>query len=180
MSGAVVLCVGNPFRRDDGAAAAVAGIVRDACPPGVRVVDLDGDPARAVEAWAGAELAVVVDAARATAPPGTVRRVEVAAGAGPGGAGQPGVGPPTAARAPASSHGWSLGDAVALGRALGRLPRRLVLYTVAGRDFADGPGLSGPVARAVPGVAAAVIDEAAPVGAAAPPGAHPAGRAGAG
>ncbi|MGH9233954.1 MAG: hydrogenase maturation protease, partial [Acidimicrobiales bacterium] len=61
---------------------------------------------------------------------------------------------------PASSHAYSLRDAVDLGRALGRVPARLVLYTVEGRDFADGPGLSDPVASAVPEVAARVVADA--------------------
>ncbi|HET6953975.1 MAG TPA: hydrogenase maturation protease [Acidimicrobiales bacterium] len=205
-SATVVLCVGNPFRRDDGVAAAVAGPARRALPPEVRVMELDGEPARVVEAWAGAGLAVVVDAARSGAAPGTIRRIEVPTGddvagnalaAGDdlaggevagngrvGGAGLAGgdvagndlaagddlAGGPTGGAGPArratSSHGGSLSDAVRLGRALGRMPGQLVLYAVEGGDFADGPGLSGPVARAVPGVTARLVAEVAAAGAA--------------
>lgn len=160
MTTSVVLCVGNPFRRDDGVASAVAKLLRGRLPTGVPVVELDGEPSRIVDAWAGAGLAIVVDAARSGATPGSVRRVEVAGGdrverwmA---------VGPPPASRQ-ASSHGASLAEAVALGRALGRLPARLVLYAVEAGDLGTGPGLSDPVARAVPTVAARVqADAAAP------------------
>ena len=157
MSGTVVLCIGNPFRRDDGVGSAVAAQVRGSLPAGVRLVELDGEPARVVDAWAGADLAIVVDAARSSALAGTVRRIDVITG-------DPSTGPAgiEAARAgrPASSHGYSLRDAVELGAALGRVPARLVLYAVGGRDFANGPGLSDPVADAVPVVAARVVEEA--------------------
>jgi hydrogenase maturation protease len=144
----VVLCIGNHFRRDDGVAFAVAERARDSLPPTVRVVELDGEPARLVDAWADADLAVAVDAGRSDAPAGTVRRIEVTDGG------------PLPATRPASSHAYSLGDAVKLGRALGRVPARFVLYAVEGLDFSDGPGLSEPVARAVPDVVARVVEDA--------------------
>ena len=82
----VVIGVGNEFRRDDGAGPAVVARLRDLAPPGVRLVVTDGEPARLVEAWTGAALAVVVDAVRAEpARPGTVHRFAVdAPGSGPG------------------------------------------------------------------------------------------------
>jgi hydrogenase maturation protease len=153
VTGTIVICIGNPFRRDDGVAAAVAVRARHALPPAVRVVELDGEPARVVEAWAGAELAIVVDAARSGARAGAIRRIEVATGEKGAGRGLP-------ASRPASSHGYALGDALELGRALGRVPARLVAFAVEGGDFADGPGLSDAVARAVPDVAARVVEEA--------------------
>ncbi len=80
----VVIGVGNEFRRDDGAGPAVVAGLRDLAPPGVRLVVTDGEPTRLIEAWAGAALAVVVDAVRVQSPntgpsrPGTVHRFEVA------------------------------------------------------------------------------------------------------
>lgn len=162
MTGPVVVGIGNTFRRDDGVGPVVADRVRRASPPGVRVVELDGEPARLVDAWAGARVAIVVDAMRSGAAPGTLRRTELAT---TGGRDERAEVPESAAPArPASSHAYSLRAAVDLGRALGRVPARLVLYTVEGRDFADGPGLSDPVASVVPEVAARVVaDATAPV-----------------
>lgn len=157
MTATVVLCVGNPFRRDDGVASAVAGLLRGALPEGVPVVELDGEPSRIVDAWAGAGLAIVVDAARSGTAPGSVRRVEIAGGDG---ADRGAAAGPLPATRQASSHGASLGEAVALGRALGRLPGRLVIYAVEASDLGAGPGLSDPVARAVPAVAARVQADA--------------------
>jgi Phospholipid methyltransferase len=53
---AVVIAIGNDFRRDDGAGPAVLHQLRDLVPPGVDLVLTDGEPARLVEAWTGASL----------------------------------------------------------------------------------------------------------------------------
>lgn len=152
---AVMLCVGNPFRRDDGVAAAVAGLARRTLPATRRVVESDGEPARLVEAWRDADLAIVVDASRSDLPAGAVRRIDIELDGGIGagiGAGLPTV-------QGTSTHGWSVGDAVELGRALGRLPRRLVVYTVEGDDFSQGIGLSAPVEQAVGDVVRRIVRE---------------------
>ena len=52
-------------------------------------------------------------------------------------------------RPAASSHSISLGDTVELARALRRLPARLTILAVVGRDFGFGVGLSADVAAAV-------------------------------
>jgi hydrogenase maturation protease len=147
MSGTVVLCIGNPFRHDDGVASAVAERVRRSLSSHVPIVELDGEPARVVDAWTGSDLAIVIDAARSDVPPGSIRRIEV------------GANELVVAARPASSHGYALGDAVELGRALGRLPARLVVFAVEGLDFSEGPGLTGAVARAVPDVVDRVVGE---------------------
>ncbi|HEX6422583.1 MAG TPA: hydrogenase maturation protease [Acidimicrobiales bacterium] len=135
----VVVGVGNPWRRDDGVGPAVAAVLRDRAGPAdaadaVEVVDLDGDAARILDAWDRAELAVVVDAVRTGAAPGAVHRLDA---------------DDLRAASTASSHALGVRHAVALGRALGRLPRRLVLVGVEGTDFGHGEHLSAPVAAAV-------------------------------
>jgi hydrogenase maturation protease len=52
-----------------------------------------------------------------------------------------------------SSHGISLGSTVELGRALERLPRRLVVLAVGAGEFGFGTGLTPDVAAAVEPVA---------------------------
>ena len=142
---AVVIGIGNPFRRDDGAGPAVIARLRALAPPGVRLVVTDGEPARLVEAWTGAALAVVVDAVRAEPPhPGKIHRFVVdqpRAGTGRG----------------ASSHGLGLDDAIALAAALDRMPGRLIVHAIEAADLTQGPGLSPPVAAAVDTVTRAVL-----------------------
>src|SRR5215475_4772024 len=89
---AVVIGVGNEFRREDGAGPAVVARLRGKLPDDVCLLVSDGEPTRLIEAWAGAPLAVIVDAVRTEpAVPGRLHRLVLhRAGA--------------AVAAPASSH----------------------------------------------------------------------------
>jgi hydrogenase maturation protease len=144
---AVVIGIGNEFRRDDGAGPAVVGRLRGLAPPGVELVITDDEPARLIEAWTGAALAVVVDAVRAQpSHPGRVHRFVVD---------RPG---PGTART-ASSHGFGLDDAIALALALDRMPGRLIVHAIEAGDLAQGTGLTPPVAAALGPVVAAILDD---------------------
>jgi hydrogenase maturation protease len=150
--GAVVIGVGNPYRRDDGVgpvvAARVGATLNPEQHPGVRVCEHDGEPAGLLDLWDGAEIAVVVDSVRTGAPAGTVHRIALG-----------GTAPPTSA---GSTHGLGLGAAVELACALDRLPPTLVVYGIEAGDAGDGPGLCGAVAEAADQVAAEigrVLDE---------------------
>jgi hydrogenase maturation protease len=131
----VVLGIGNSWRADDGAGPAVAERLRWLEVYGVTVHALDGEPARIVEAWDGADEAVVIDAAFSPDEPGTIREVTVDRRGSDG---------PTR-----RAHGLGLTSAYELGSALGRLPRRLVVFTIAAEDMSQGLGLSPSVADAV-------------------------------
>ena len=146
----MVIGVGNSYRHDDGAGPEVARRVRLIAAPAVAVYEHDGDPADLLDLWEGATLAVVVDAVHThLAAPGEVYRVEVGEGAASFG--------PVATTA--SSHGLGPGDAVALARALDRLPARVVLYGIEGATFERGVGLSPEVVAAVDRVVTDVMQE---------------------
>jgi hydrogenase maturation protease len=148
-SNAVVIGIGNLFRNDDGIGPAVAAQIEEQFLPGVRVVMSDGEPAGLLEAWTGADLAVVVDAIRRVpASPGSIHRLTASQLEADGTA--------------ASSHGLGMPDALRLGRALGQLPRRMVILAVEAADTGAGNELSQPVAAALPEVVAAVMAELKP------------------
>ena len=144
---AVVIGVGNEFRRDDGAGPAVVARLRGHLPDNVRLLVSDGEPARLIEAWAGAPLAVIVDAVRAEpAVPGRLHRLVLhRAGAAPAG--------------PTSSHGLGLDCAIGLAQALDRMPAALVLHAVEAADVGHGTGLTPAVAAIIDTLAAAVRDD---------------------
>jgi hydrogenase maturation protease len=130
----LVIGVGNPWRRDD-----AAGLVVADAAGGARH---EGDATGLVERWAGAAHVVVVDAAASGAPPGTVRRFVV------------GEDPLPFAALRSSTHAFGVGDAIELGRALGRLPARMEVYAIEGGDFSAGAGLTPEVERAARALAA--------------------------
>jgi hydrogenase maturation protease len=141
----VVIGVGNEFRRDDGAGPAVVARLRGRLPEGAELLVSDGEPARMIEAWEGASVAVVVDAVRAEpAVPGRLHRLVLErGGASPAG--------------PVSSHGLGLHDAIGLALALDRMPGRLIVHAVEAADLSQGTGLTPAVAAVIDALAAAVL-----------------------
>ena len=128
--------MGNAYRGDDEAGLAVAQRLRPRL-RGVGVVESDGEPTRMLDAWEGADLAIVVDAVHShDSPTGHVHRFDV----GPEG---------LQTVSPSSSHGMGPGEAVELGRALGRLPERLIVYGIEGRDFGEGDAMAPEVMSAI-------------------------------
>ena len=163
-----VLGVGNPDRGDDGVGPAVVAALAGRLPAEVVLAVLDGEPSRLIDAWSGAELAVVVDAVAPSpddgVPPGTVRVIELdaadLAGLGPGGAvagPQESPGSPVLPELAVSSHGTGVATAIALGAVLGRLPRRLVVVAVTAATFDLGAAMSDAVRAAVPRAADTVV-----------------------
>jgi hydrogenase maturation protease len=142
---AVVIGLGNRYRGDDGVGVAAAAELNRLALPAVRVMTDLADPMRLLEAWSGATLAVVIDAAVGTPPrPGRVRRCglsDVATGDG------------------LSSHSIDVVRTHTLGQALGRVPDELVLLTVEVADTGHGVGLTPRVARAIPEVVGMAVDE---------------------
>lgn len=143
---AVVIGIGNEYRRDDGIGPALVAELERRALPGVRTAVCDGEPATLLETWHGAELAIVVDAVLCEpSTPGRIRRSQV--GSLPGGRG--GV----------SSHAMGVPDALLLGRALDRVPHDLVVFAVEAADLGLGAGLSPAVGAALPGLVDAVLAE---------------------
>jgi hydrogenase maturation protease len=148
VSGALkVVGIGNRWRSDDAAGLEVVRLLRGGVSPEVELVEQEGEPADLIDALAGADAAWLVDAVSSGAPVGTVHRVDA-----------------TDTKLPqelfhASTHTMGLGDAVEIARALGRLPRRVVVYGIEGRSFAAGEGVSRDVESAIERVAAEVRKE---------------------
>ena len=130
---AVVIGIGNVFRRDDGVGPAVAAALETDVTD-VRVVTCAAEPAAILDAWTGAEVAVVVDAAIGPAP-GEVRRCAL---------------DELVDSSPLSSHELSLRQTIELGRALDRAPRSVSVVSVGVADTGHGEGLSPEVAAALP------------------------------
>jgi hydrogenase maturation protease len=143
---AIVIGIGNDFRRDDGVGLTVAQRIAERNLPGVRVLSGIGEPAAMLEAWGDVARAVVIDAAAgADTAPGRIRRwtgheLETTA-------------------AVLSSHVLGLAQTCALGRALARMPDELVVFTVDVADTGHGIGLTPAVAATVPDLVNLIVAE---------------------
>jgi hydrogenase maturation protease len=145
-----VIGVGNPYRRDDGVGPVVIDGLRKhalSTNDSVELAECDGEPTRLIDLWAGADLALVIDAVRVEpARPGTIYRRSLHH--------------PSLGRAGgATSHAVDLGDAVARAAALDLLPAKLSLYLVAAGDTSAGVGLTPPVAAAAARLITEIVRE---------------------
>ena len=142
----VVIGLGNSYRGDDGVGVAAAAALDELALPHVRVVTGIADPMSLVEAWSGALLAVVIDAAVMTSStPGRVSRCTLSDVR----TGSEGL----------SSHSVDIGRTYALGQALGRVPDALVMFTIEVTDTGHGVGLTPQVASAVSEVVGMAVAE---------------------
>jgi len=97
-----------------------------------------------MEAWAGYDDVVVVDACRGAGPPGSVHLFD------------PDDVDRVATLRHASTHSLGAAAAIGLARALGTLPRRFAVYAIEARQVDELAGLSPEVERAVEEIVAAV------------------------
>jgi hydrogenase maturation protease len=141
----LVIGVGNEWRRDDAAGLVVAARLCRTHLPGVRVIEHEGEPLDLLEEWSGYAAALVLDAVSSGAEPGTIHRLDALAAKLP------------AELSRGSTHALGVAEAVELGCALERLPRRLLVFGIEGERFDAGAGLSPEVERA----AARLVDELA-------------------
>ncbi|WP_165354638.1 hydrogenase maturation protease [Tropicimonas sp. IMCC6043] len=100
---------------------------------GLPVLTISRDDAALIEAMDTHSDLVLLDATHAGHPPGTVTRIDAAAGPVP----------QDLFRHPAGSIG--LGELVETARSLGCLPPKLLLIGIEGQDFSQGVGLSPKV-----------------------------------
>lgn len=145
----VVAGLGSEYRRDDGAGLLVAARAVEEAGVG-RDIGPMTDPLDLLGVWDGAGLAVVVDAVRSGAAPGTVHVVELTDGAGGG--------VPADRSATTTTHGIGLASVLRLARAVGNAPDRVVVVGVEGEDFGRGTGLSPAVGAALPAAVRRVVD----------------------
>lgn len=146
MTRAVVIGVGNRWRQDDAAGPLVLDTLRDRLDADISLVESDGEPTRLIDAFAEAEVVVLVDAVKTGATPGTVHRFtsdELPEGMGIG----------------QSSHLVGLIGTIELGKLLGKLPNGLVLIGIEASNFDHGEGMTDPVTAGVKAAADAVIVE---------------------
>jgi hydrogenase maturation protease len=133
-----VIGVGNEWRGDDAAGLLVARRLKEDRLPGVRICECLGTVSDIQNAWKDAAGVIVVDAVVSHGPPGAIYRFDAH-----------GEGLPVELSRSPSSHGWGVAEALALGQVFRELPSLLIIYGIAGKNFAPGRGLSPAVAAAV-------------------------------
>lgn len=146
----MVAGLGNEMRGDDAVGILVARELHGrAAAHGIEVRERPGEPIALLDDWPGRDAAVLVDAMSSGAAPGTIARFNAT-----------GERLHETLRRSASTHAISLAQVLDLAAALDRLPSRVIVYAVEGRDFTVGHQLSAEVHAALPEVTNLVLREA--------------------
>ncbi len=150
-----IIGIGSPFGDDQIGWEAIEAIRRsgllECFPQGlVNVQTCDRPASGLLMLMEGAAHVILIDAMRSGAAPGTIRRlqdkeIEMEA-------------------ALLSSHGFGVAESLALGRTLGMLPVRLVLYGVEACNFDPCDTLTPEAAGALPMLVERIKEELLPVG----------------
>ncbi len=144
----IIIGIGNDYRGDDAAGLIVVRKIAKSASRPVKVVESNGDAAALMDLWEGSDLVVAVDAVSSGDNTGRIYRFE------------PITEPiPEALFSKSSTHDFGLHEAVELSRTLDRLPKRLVVYGIAGAVFEAGGTISDQVAISVEQVTTRVLEE---------------------
>jgi len=140
-----VIGCGNTDRGDDCVGILVARRLREL---GLDAIEHSGDGFALLELWQGCDDIVLVDAMVSGEAPGTVS------------VWNPLSRPVRAQDYRCSTHVFGPAEAIEIGRALGRLPRRIRIYGIEAREFELGSEANAEVLEAVDRVVCDLLEEA--------------------
>lgn len=143
-----IIGIGNETRSDDGVGLWIARRLRTTNLPGTRIELQSGDAAALIVSWAATDTVILIDAVSSGVGPcaGKIYRFS---GSEP---------VPDCFLSP-STHRLGLARAMALARALDRLPRHLILYGIEGLCFDFGCELTPMVKKAAARVMRMIIKD---------------------
>ncbi len=148
MSDVLIIGVGNPLRRDDALGPLALKELRGRLGEEFDYIQCYGEGAELMDAWAGYDHVIIIDAVQSGAKPGKVYVLNAAREKIP------------ASFFNYSSHAFGLAEAVELGRSLGLMPREMIIFGVEGSEFGYGDGLSRNVSKALPALLDIIGDRA--------------------
>lgn len=137
----LILGCGTRYRADDAAGILAAERLRQR---GIAAEICSGEASELLEAWAGAEQVILIDAVQTGSPAGTVHHWDAQC-------------PPPFRTSSGSTHGFGLAEAIELARTLGGLPRKLKIYGIEANNFEVGGVLSPEVDQGIDEVVSRVM-----------------------
>jgi hydrogenase maturation protease len=137
----LIIGCGNPARSDDGAGILVA---QRLCELGLDACVYTGESLGVIDLWEHADEVILVDAVMTGASPGTIHIWDSWESLLSG-------------KAPASTHGLGLAEAIGLACSLNRLPSRLRVYAIEGRCFDLGTSVSREIQDAADDVVRQIL-----------------------
>jgi hydrogenase maturation protease len=143
----LIIGVGNPHRGDDAAGLITAQRLRAQSPYHLQIIEQTGEAAALIESWKDANPVIMIDAVHSGSRPGTIHRFEA------------NEHPISTSSPRSSSHTLGVAEAIEMARALHRLPSRLIVYGIEGKNWGVGDALSPQVEEAIAEVMQHVLQD---------------------
>jgi hydrogenase maturation protease len=128
-----IIGLGNEFRGDDAVGLLAARRLRERLDTSVEVLEAEGDGLALLDLMEGADQVMLIDAVKSGGHPGTTIRLDLSEKSRWGGL------------VPCSTHAVGVAEAIDLARALGRLPKQIILYGIEIDSLESGAALSESV-----------------------------------
>lgn len=142
-----IIGLGNEWRGDDAAGLVAARRLREKIGKGAQVIEAQQAGTDLLDLMDGALVVLLIDAVSSGKPPGTIHRLDAS------------TGPIARNLACRSTHGVGVAETIELGRTLGRLPERVIIYGIEVAETGWGPSLSQPIEEAVGHVVERITQE---------------------
>lgn len=133
----LVIGIGNAFRSDDAVGLFVARRLRSLENEHLIILEHSGEATTLMESWEGHDFVILVDALSSGRVPGAFLRINAVEDAIP------------AQFFSASTHNMGMAEAIELARTLGKLPEKLFVYGIEGKNYQPGETLSPEVERTI-------------------------------
>jgi len=128
-----IIGIGNLFRGDDAVGLLAARRLRERLDSSVEVLEAEGDGLALLDLMEGPDQVMLIDAVKSGGHPGTTIRLDLSKESRWG------------RLVPCSTHAIGIAEAVDLARALGRLPKQIILYGIEIDSLESGAALSESV-----------------------------------
>ena len=132
----LVICVGNEYREDDGVGFFIGHKLKRKNLPRTIIRFSRGEGTSLMESWDKTSRVIIIDALHSGHAPGTVYRFDAHKQ------------PIRKTFYPGSTHHFGVAEALALAKALNRLPQSLIIYGIEGKSFKQGRGFSPEAKKA--------------------------------
>lgn len=142
-----IIGLGNEFRGDDAVGLLAARRLREVVSDHIEVIEAEMVGVELLEMMKGAGAVLFIDAMCSGQPPGTIRRLDASCG------------PIAPALFPRSTHAVGVAEALELGRSLGVLPPKVIVYGVEAADMEMSHPLSPQVGHALNNVIKLILQE---------------------
>ena len=136
MNDTIIIGIGNEFRSDDAIGIIAVRKLKEDNIQGIDMIEHDGDGAELIDIWKDYRNVYIIDAVSIGNSPGDLKRVDAIKNKLPLGIGAH------------STHLFNIPEAIETSRILKKLPEKLIIYGIEGKNFNLGTQVSNEVLHA--------------------------------